>query len=81
MTDAKTDIAARFKKIVVEHLDVAPDRVTPEASFDDLGADIVDFIELTMAAEEEFGVNLDDADIDALVTVGDAIKLIEREVG
>jgi len=56
-----SETADRVKKIVVEHLGVEPEKVTPEASFiDDLGADSLDIVELVMAFEEEFGVEIPD---------------------
>lgn len=65
-------INARLNKIVAERLGVTPDKVTPEAKFaDDLGADSLDKIELVMAVEEEFGVEIDDAVAAPWQTVGD----------
>ena len=74
-----SDTAERVKKIVVEHLGVDAEKVTEQASFiDDLGADSLDTVELVMAFEEEFGVvrNLDAAE--TILTVGDAVKYIEK---
>jgi acyl carrier protein len=74
-----SDIADRVKKIVVEHLGVEADKVTEGASFiDDLGADSLDTVELVMAFEEEFGVEIPDDAADTILTVGDAIKYIEK---
>lgn len=74
-----TNIADRVKKIVVEHLGVEPEKVTPEATFmDDLGADSLDHVELTMAFEEEFGCEISDDEAADVLTFGDAVKLIER---
>ena len=68
----------RVKKIVVEHLGVEPDKVTEEASFiDDLGADSLDIVELVMAFEEEFGVEIPDDAAEKISTVKDAIDYIE----
>ena len=73
-----SDTADRVKKIVVEHLGVEEDKVTPDASFiDDLGADSLDIVELVMAFEEEFGVEIPDDAAEKIQTVGDAIKFIE----
>ncbi len=73
-----SDIADRVKKIVVEHLGVEEDKVSPEASFiDDLGADSLDTVELVMAFEEEFDVEIPDEAAEKIQTVGDAIKFIE----
>lgn len=77
-----SDIADRVKKIVVEHLGVEADKVTEGASFiDDLGADSLDTVELVMAFEEEFGVEIPDDAADTILTVGDAIKYIEKSQG
>jgi acyl carrier protein len=77
-----SDTADRVKKIVVEHLGVEEDKVTPEASFiDDLGADSLDIVELVMAFEEEFGVEIPDDAAEKINTVGDAIKYIDENAG
>ena len=74
-----SDIAARVKKIVVEHLGVEEEKVTEDASFiDDLGADSLDIVELVMAFEEEFGVEIPDDAAEKISTVRDAIKYIEE---
>jgi acyl carrier protein len=68
----------RVKKIVVEHLGVEAEKVTEEASFiDDLGADSLDIVELVMAFEEEFGVEIPDDAAEKISTVKDAIDYIE----
>lgn len=72
------DVAGRVARIVIEHMGVYADQVTPEARFiEDLGGDSLDVVELVMALEDEFGVTIDDADIDAIITVQDAITYIE----
>lgn len=72
-----SDIAERVKKIVVEHLGVEGDKVQENASFiDDLGADSLDNVELVMAFEEEFGVEIPDDAAETILTVGDAVKFI-----
>jgi acyl carrier protein len=74
-----SDIAERVKKIVVDHLGVEADKVTEAASFiDDLGADSLDTVELVMAFEEEFGVEIPDDAADSILTVGDAVKFISK---
>lgn len=74
-----SDIAERVKKIVVEHLSVEEDKVTENASFiDDLGADSLDTVELVMAFEEEFGIEIPDDAAETIQTVGDAVKFIEK---
>ena len=76
------DIEAKVKDIIVNELGVEPEKVTPEASFvDDLGADSLDTVELVMAFEEEFGIEIPDEDAEKLQTVGDAIKYIDAQQG
>ena len=71
---------ARVKEIIVNELGVEAEKVTPEASFvEDLGADSLDTVELVMAFEEEFGMEIPDEDAEQLQTVGDAIKYIEEK--
>jgi acyl carrier protein len=72
-----SDVAERVKKIVVEHLGVEAEKVTEEASFiDDLGADSLDTVELVMAFEDEFGVEIPDDAAEKILTVKDAIAFI-----
>ena len=74
-----SDVFDRVKKIVVENLEVEADAVKEEASFiDDLGADSLDTVELVMAFEEEFGVEIPDDAAETILTVGDAVKFIEK---
>ena len=74
-----SDTAERVKKIVVEHLNVDADKVTENASFiEDLGADSLDTVELVMAFEEEFGIEIPDDAAESIVTVGDAVKYIDK---
>ena len=77
-----SDIAERVKKIVVDHLDVEEDKVTEGASLmDDLGADSLDAVELVMAFEEEFSVEIPDDAANNIKTVGDAVKFIQENSG
>ena len=72
-----SDIEERVKKIVVEHLSVDEDKISESASFiDDLGADSLDTVELVMAFEEEFGVEIPDDAAESIQTFGDAVKYI-----
>jgi acyl carrier protein len=74
-----SDIAERVKKIVIEHLGVDADKVIDSASFiDDLGADSLDTVELVMAFEEEFGVEIPDDAAETILTVGDAVGFLEK---
>lgn len=69
----------RVKEIIVKHLGVTLDKVIDKASLvDDLGADSLDTVELVMALEEEFGVEISDSIVEKIVTVGDIIKYIEN---
>ena len=75
-----SDIGERVKKIVVEHLGVEPDKVTEGASFiDDLGADSLDTVELVMAFEEAFSVEIPEDAAEKIGTVKDAIDYIEKQ--
>jgi len=70
----------KVKSIIAEQLGVKQEEVTPTASFiDDLGADSLDTVELVMALEEEFGIEIPDEDAEKITTVGDAIKYIEEK--
>jgi acyl carrier protein len=67
------------KSIIVEQLGVDEEEVTPDASFvDDLGADSLDTVELVMAFEEEFGCEIPDDAAETILTVGDAVKFLEK---
>lgn len=73
--------AERIRKIVVEHLGVGADQVVPEAKLvDDLGADSLDGLELVMAIEEEFGIELhDESELEGINTFGDLVALVDKE--
>ena len=74
-----SDIAQRVQKIVVEHLGVDEDKVKEEASFiDDLGADSLDTVELVMAFEEEFNIEIPDDAAEKIQTVKDAVDFIKE---
>ncbi len=71
----------KVKSIIAEQLGVKPDEVTSEASFiDDLGADSLDTVELVMALEEEFSIEIPDEDAEKMSKVSEAIKYIESKV-
>lgn len=71
------DIAAKVKEIIVENLGVTPEQVTPEASFiEDLGADSLDTVELVMALEEEFNIQIPDEEAEKITTVQQAVDYI-----
>ncbi len=73
------EIFEKVKGIIVEQLGVADTSVTMEASFiDDLGADSLDIVELIMALEEEFDMEIPDSDAEAIVTVGDVVEYIKE---
>ena len=72
-------IEQRVKDIIVEQLGVKPDQVTPAAKFiEDLGADSLDTVELVMALEEEFGIEVPDEQAEKLQSVGDVMKYVEE---
>ena len=74
-------VLERVTKLVVEQLDVKPEEVKPEASFtDDLGADSLDVVELVMAFEEEFSVDIPDEDVEKITTVGTAVDYISAKL-
>ena len=74
-----SDTLDRVQKIVIEHLGVEADKVKTEASFiDDLGADSLDTVELVMAFEEEFGIEIPDDAAETIQTVGDAVSFIDK---
>ena len=71
----------KFKGIIVDRLGVDPGEVTPEASFiDDLGADSLDTVELVMAFEEEFDIEIPDEDAEQLTSVGKAMEYLEKRL-
>ena len=71
-------VADKVKSIIVENLGVEEDEVTPDASFqEDLGADSLDVVELVMALEEQFGVEIPDEDAEKITRVREAIEYIE----
>ncbi|HNS74110.1 MAG TPA: acyl carrier protein [bacterium] len=75
-------IEDRVKEIIVQQLGVAATEVVPEASFiDDLGADSLDTVELVMAFEEEFGIEIPDDEAEKLASVGDALKYLNEKLG
>ena len=75
------EIFEKVKSIVVEQLEVEPDQVTPEASFaNDLGADSLDTVELVMALEEEFDIEIPDEVAEQIDTVGKAVAHISEKV-
>ena len=75
------EIFEKIKNIIIEQLQVSETAVTEEASFiDDLGADSLDLVELIMALEEEFGIEIPDGDAEKVVTVGDVVSYIKENV-
>ena len=76
-----SDVIERVKKIVVERLEVDAEKVNEKASFiDDLGADSLDLVELVMAFEEEFGIEIPDDVQEQIGTLGDAVRFIKERV-
>ena len=72
-----SEIETQVKQIVVDHLGIDQDKVTPESKFiDDLGADSLDTVELVMAFEEKFGIEIPDDAAETIQTFGDAVKFI-----
>jgi acyl carrier protein len=74
-------LEAKMKELIVQQLGVSASEVVPEAKFvDDLGADSLDLVELVMALEDEYGIEISDEDAEKIVTVGDALKYIQEHV-
>lgn len=79
---SEKSIEERVKQIIMENLSVNAEQVTPDAKFiEDLGADSLDVVELVMAFEEQFDVEVPDEDAEKLLTVGDVVKYIEEKEG
>jgi len=77
----KMEVEAKVKEIIVQQLGVDAEKVTPEASFvDDLGADSLDVVELVMAFEEEFGVEIPDEAAEKIATVKDATEFLKQNL-
>lgn len=75
------EVFEKVKETIIEQIGVTDTAVTMEASFiDDLGADSLDIVELIMALEEEFDMNIPDADAEKIVTVGDVVEYIKEHV-
>ena len=71
----------KVKELIVQQWGVSESEVVPEAKFvDDLGADSLDLVELVMALEDEYGIEIPDEDAEKIVTVGDAIKYIQERI-
>jgi len=73
------DIIRKFTTILIEHLGCNPEQVTPDAGLNSLGADSLDLVEITMAVEEEFGINIPDEEAEKLLTVQDWINHISHD--
>lgn len=72
-------VQPKVREVIADQLGVDPERVKVEASFiDDLGADSLDTVELVMAFEEEFGCEIPDDAAETILTVGDAVKFLEK---
>jgi len=74
------NLEERVTNIIVNHLNISQEEVSPEASFvDDLGADSLDIVELVMAMEEEFDIEISDEDAEKIQTIGDAIAYLKEK--
>jgi acyl carrier protein len=82
MSVDRASIEKKVREMIVDSLGIDPEKISNDSSFvDDLGADSLDTVELVMAFEEEFGVEIPDEDAENLSTVGDAINYLEKNVG
>jgi len=76
------DVFEKVKSVIVEKLDVEPEKITPDARFiEDLGADSLDIVELIMGLEDEFGLEITDEEAEQIRTVGDAVEFIKARLG
>ena len=75
------EVETKVREIISEQLGVSADEVTPEASFiEDLGADSLDIVELVMALEEQFGITVDESELEGVSTVGQAFELVSSKL-
>ena len=72
------DIFKKVVEIVADKLDIDAKEITPETTFEDLGADSLDIVELVMALEEEFDLEISDDDADKISSIGDAVATLKR---
>ena len=76
-----SEVESQVKQIVIDHLGIEESKVTPESKFiDDLGADSLDTVELVMAFEEKFGIEIPDDAAETIQTFGDAVKFIDEKL-
>ena len=76
-----TELETKVSEIIVEQLGASKEEIVPEASFiDDLGADSLDIVELVMAMEEEFDIEIPDEDAEKIQTIGDALSYVKERV-
>lgn len=81
MAPSESKVAEKIKEIIVDHLGIDEAEVTPNAHFiDDLGGDSLDVVELIMAVEEEYGIDIPDETIDKLGTVREIVEYVEGKV-
>ncbi len=73
-------VEAKVKGIIADQLEVATDKLTMDTTFEDIDADSLDIVELVMALEEEFDLEISDQEIENIKTVGDVVKYIESKV-
>ena len=82
MSGAMASLEQRVAGIIVEQLGVSPEEIAPEASFmEDLGADSLDIVELVMAMEEEFDIEIPDDDASTLERIADALSYLKKRIG
>lgn len=70
------DIMSRVRDIIVDQFSIDPDSITSDMRIEDIGADSLDLVEMVMTVEEEFGIEIQDEDIETLTTIGDLVEYI-----
>jgi acyl carrier protein len=76
----KVDILAKVKALISEQLDIDEDQITLDTTFEDIDADSLDVVELVMALEEEFDLEIADEEVEKIQTVGDVVGYIEKHL-
>lgn len=76
----KVDIFGKIRSLISEQLDIDEEKITSETTFEDIEADSLDVVELVMALEEEFDLEIADEEVEKIKTVGDIVRYIEKHI-